>query len=225
MASYKMSREPSNRKVFIGDLARDARKDEVEDACRKYGRVMDVWLARNPPGFAFVEYEDERDAADAVRDLDGRDICGRRVRVELSSERSRRGRGPKSDSKCYECNQRGHFARECRDRRVNRRDRGYSRDRRSPPSPRRSRSPRRRRDRSPSYRRERSAPRRTPSNGRDRSRSGSKGSGKRHRSPSQQRSKSPSHRGRSYSRSQSVDSARSRGSRDQESKRRRRSPE
>jgi RNA recognition motif-containing protein len=31
-----------------------------------------VWVARNPPGFAFVEFEDPRDAEDAVRGLDGR---------------------------------------------------------------------------------------------------------------------------------------------------------
>ena len=35
-----------------------------------------MWIARNPPGFAFVEFEDPRDAEDAVRGLDGKVICG-----------------------------------------------------------------------------------------------------------------------------------------------------
>ena len=35
---------------------------EVEDAFKKYGRVDDVWVARRPPGFAFVWFGDERDA-------------------------------------------------------------------------------------------------------------------------------------------------------------------
>ncbi|KAF7693539.1 hypothetical protein HF521_008855 [Silurus meridionalis] len=54
-----------------------------------------VWVARNPPGFAFVEFEDPRDATDAVRELDGRTLCGCRVRVELSNgEKRSRNRGP-----------------------------------------------------------------------------------------------------------------------------------
>ena len=35
-------------------------------------------------GFAFVEFEDARDAEDAVRDMDGRQVCGVRIRVELA---------------------------------------------------------------------------------------------------------------------------------------------
>ena len=49
-----------------------------QDAFSKYGRVKNVWVARKPPGFAFVEMEDPRDADDAVRGLDGTRICGSR---------------------------------------------------------------------------------------------------------------------------------------------------
>ena len=30
-----------------------------------------VWVARKPPGFAFIDFDDKRDAEDALRDIDG----------------------------------------------------------------------------------------------------------------------------------------------------------
>lgn len=47
---------------------------------------MQVWVARNPPGFAFVWFADDRDATDAVREVDGRSINGREWRVEIVSK-------------------------------------------------------------------------------------------------------------------------------------------
>lgn len=56
--------------------------------------------------------------------LDGRTICGRRARVEMSNGKGGGGRyrGPSSrsrgkpfhpDDRCYECGDRGHYARDC----------------------------------------------------------------------------------------------------------------
>ena len=58
-------------KVYVGNLGGSASKGEIESAFLKYGPLRNVWVARNPPGFAFVEFEDPRDASDAVRGLDG----------------------------------------------------------------------------------------------------------------------------------------------------------
>ncbi|XP_055708235.1 RNA-binding protein 1 isoform X2 [Phlebotomus papatasi] len=77
-------------KVYVGNLGSSASKHEIESAFGKYGPLRNVWVARNPPGFAFVEFEDRRDAEDAVRGLDGTRCCGTRIRVEMSSGRSRR---------------------------------------------------------------------------------------------------------------------------------------
>lgn len=40
---------------------------------RYYLWMCSVWVGRKPPGFAFIEFEDRRDADDAIRALNG--IC------------------------------------------------------------------------------------------------------------------------------------------------------
>ncbi|XP_033113294.1 serine/arginine-rich splicing factor 7-like isoform X2 [Anneissia japonica] len=132
-------------KVYVGDVGPGAARHDLEDAFGYYGPLKNVWVARNPPGFAFIEFEDPRDAEDAVRGMDGRNICGRRVRVEMSSGETRRSRRMPPPARraghgerCYECGKPGHYARDCRPR-----GQYHSRKRSRSPSPRRSYSPRR----------------------------------------------------------------------------------
>ncbi|XP_009697946.1 PREDICTED: serine/arginine-rich splicing factor 7 isoform X1 [Cariama cristata] len=112
---------PAETKVYVGNLGTGAGKGELERAFSYYGPLRTVWIARNPPGFAFVEFEDPRDAEDAVRGLDGKVICGSRVRVEVSTgmpRRSRYDRPPARrpfdpNDRCYECGEKGHYAYDC----------------------------------------------------------------------------------------------------------------
>ncbi|EDW13709.1 RNA-binding protein 1 isoform X2 [Drosophila mojavensis] len=118
-------------KVYVGNLGSSASKYEIENAFSKYGPLKNVWIARNPPGFAFVEFEDRRDAEDATRALDGTRCCGTRIRVEMSSgrsrDRSRRGAAEGSSSS------RGRSGGRLRSRspRRSRTPRSFSRDRRT----------------------------------------------------------------------------------------------
>uniref|UniRef100_G3MR01 CCHC-type domain-containing protein n=1 Tax=Amblyomma maculatum TaxID=34609 RepID=G3MR01_AMBMU len=139
---------------------------DLEDEFRVYGVLRSVWVARRPPGYAFVEFDDRRDALDAIRALDGKN--GWRVEMSHQSKDGSGGRGGGGrsrggeDMKCYGCGEPGHFARECRLRLGSRRRSPSPRYRRSPSygySPRGRRSPRHRslspypRGRSPPYRR------------------------------------------------------------------------
>ena len=73
-------------KIYIGGLRDDANRYDLEDVFSKYGPVRDVWVARKPPGFAFIEMEDPRDAKDAVKGLDGARVCGVRWALILIKE-------------------------------------------------------------------------------------------------------------------------------------------
>ncbi|GMS97762.1 hypothetical protein PENTCL1PPCAC_19937, partial [Pristionchus entomophagus] len=155
---------PYGGKVYIGGLPPDATSEEIEDAFSRYGRIFKVWVARRPPGFAFVEYEDERDAEDAVKAMDGTRICGVHARVELSHGRGRPSGGGGGGGGGDRGGGRGYGGGGGRGGGGGY-DRGGDRDRRRS----RSRSPRRNRSRSRSPR-DRS-PRASPDRERSRSRS------------------------------------------------------
>ncbi|XP_026105077.1 serine and arginine rich splicing factor 7a isoform X2 [Carassius auratus] len=207
--SSRSSSRATDCKVYVGDLGNGAAKGELERAFSYYGPLRSVWVARNPPGFAFVEYEDARDAEDAVKGMDGKVLCGARVRVEMSngmSRKSRYGRPSRRqfdpNDRCYQCGESGHYAYDCYrfSKRRSRRSRSTSRSR--------SRS-RGRRYRSRSRSNERSG-----SPGRSRSRTPVR----RSRSPVR-RSKSPVRRSRSRTPVRRVSRSRSRsrsGSRQRE---------
>lgn len=127
--------------LFVGRLPRDCRPRELEDLFHKYGRITRCDVKRG--GYGFVEYEDPRDAEDAIKALDGVRFLGDRIVVEWA-----RGAKKSSSEECFKCGKTGHWARNCpllggapasgvRDRdRDRERDRGdrqggdrYSRDR------------------------------------------------------------------------------------------------
>ncbi|XP_066515293.1 serine and arginine rich splicing factor 7a isoform X1 [Hoplias malabaricus] len=203
------SRNTLDCKVYVGDLGNGAAKGELERAFSYYGPLRSVWVARNPPGFAFVEFEDSRDAEDAVKGMDGKLLCGSRIRVEMSngmSRKSRFGRPSRRqfdpNDRCYQCGETGHYAYDCYrySKRGGRRSRSRSRSRGRRYS--RSRSIERRRRRSPSYSRRRS---RSALSGRSRSRTPVR----RSRSPAR-RSRSPVRRSRTPVRRSSRSRSRSR---------------
>lgn len=81
-------------RVFIGGISGDVSKDAIEKEFGKFGKLSSVWVAQNPPGFAFVEFDDGRDAEEAVKSLNGQTLFdGNRVRVEHSRPRPAGGGG------------------------------------------------------------------------------------------------------------------------------------
>lgn len=76
----------ASRTLYVGNLPGDIRDKEVEDLFYKYGPIVDIGvkIPPRPPGYAFVEFEDARDAEDAIRGRDGYSFDGFKLRVELA---------------------------------------------------------------------------------------------------------------------------------------------
>lgn len=62
-------------RVFIGRLSINARESDVKNFLEGYGKVRDISLKR---GYGFVEFDDYRDADDAIADLNGKKLMGER---------------------------------------------------------------------------------------------------------------------------------------------------
>jgi len=113
----------SSSRVYVGKLGTRTTDRELEEAFNKFGKISKIDMKN---GFAFIDFEDTRDAEDAVRDMDNRTIDGERVIVEHA--KGERGGRRDRDS-------RGGGRRDYRDRDYGGRDGGRdsrdSRDRRT----------------------------------------------------------------------------------------------
>lgn len=81
-----MSQERGTR-VYVGNLTDSVKKEDLEDEFTKYGKLNSVWVALNPPGFAFVEFANKEDAETACETLNGQDCLGCTLKVEISRPR------------------------------------------------------------------------------------------------------------------------------------------
>ena len=91
--------------MYVGNLPKDfpIPEGELRDAFSRFGALADVWIAKKPAGFGFVQFVDQRDAEDAVKETDG--VNG--WKVEISSSR-----GPRVDGRgCGETSSRGRVSR------------------------------------------------------------------------------------------------------------------
>ncbi|CAE7186978.1 SRSF3 [Symbiodinium pilosum] len=73
-------------RIYVGNLDKDVppEKEELTRKFKKYGDIVDVWVSRQPAGFAFVTYDTYKDALKAIEEMDGVKFQGKNLNIQLS---------------------------------------------------------------------------------------------------------------------------------------------
>jgi len=79
-------------RLYIGNLSFDATGDDLREIFSQTGTVEDAIIVTRPGGgrprgFGFVTMASEEDAAEAIRQLDGQEVGGRALKVNVAKER------------------------------------------------------------------------------------------------------------------------------------------
>ncbi|XP_029360303.1 serine/arginine-rich splicing factor 10 isoform X2 [Echeneis naucrates] len=141
---------PPNTSLFVRNIADESRPEDLRREFGRYGPIVDVYIpldfyTRRPRGFAYIQFEDVRDAEDALHNLDRKWVCGRQIEIQFAQG----DRKTPNQMKAKERHSPRSFSRYDDDRDSRRRrsrSRSYDRRRSRSPSyerrPRRSESPR-----------------------------------------------------------------------------------
>ncbi|XP_031548514.1 squamous cell carcinoma antigen recognized by T-cells 3 isoform X3 [Vicugna pacos] len=91
---FRYSTALEKHKLFVSGLPFSCTKEELEEICKAHGTVKDIRLVTNragkPKGLAYVEYENESQASQAVLKMDGMTIKENVIKVAISNPPQRR---------------------------------------------------------------------------------------------------------------------------------------
>ena len=88
----------SQNRLYVGNMSFNSTEDDLRDAFSAYGTVVSVKVIMDrdtgrPRGFAFVEMESDAEAQASIDGLDGQDLGGRSLKVNIAKPREPRGGG------------------------------------------------------------------------------------------------------------------------------------
>lgn len=90
-------------RLYVGNLSFDATADDLREIFAPSGEVEDAIIVTRPGGgrprgFGFVTMAEESAGAEAIRQLDGQEVAGRALKVNVAKERDRDSeKAPKSE--------------------------------------------------------------------------------------------------------------------------------
>ena len=71
---------PAMSRVYVANLDARISEQKLKDEFQTYGVIRRIWVARKPPNYAFIDFDDRMDAQNAIRDLNSK----YNLRVKLS---------------------------------------------------------------------------------------------------------------------------------------------
>ncbi len=87
-----------SNKLFVGSLSWGTDDYSLRNAFEKFGEVTDAKVITDREtgrsrGFGFVTFADSEAAGQAIREMNGAELDGRTLNVDVAQERSRGGGG------------------------------------------------------------------------------------------------------------------------------------
>lgn len=81
--------------IYVGNLPYTLKEDDLQELFAEYGNVTSVNIISDKfsgqsKGFAFVEMENQADAEEAIKQINGRQVSGRNLKVNQARPRNDR---------------------------------------------------------------------------------------------------------------------------------------
>lgn len=83
------------KKIYVGNLSFSTTEESLNDTFAQYGEVISAVIVTDrytgrSRGFGFVEMQEENAADAAISALDGKELDGRNLRVNVANSKPRR---------------------------------------------------------------------------------------------------------------------------------------
>ena len=115
------------KKIYIGNLSFSTTEERLSSIFGEYGEVASATIIKDKftemsKGFGFVEMPDDVSATSAISSLNGKEIDGRKIRVNEAVDKKRPPRFRNEESNEYDDNFAGRTSRSFQNRRSPRKN-------------------------------------------------------------------------------------------------------